>query len=192
MKNIMAFVLMIVSAGVFYVYIGPTYQEIQSQLAVKSKYDGALNDSQKILGLRSELLDKYNSFSPTDIKKLEILLPSYVDNIRLIIELDGIASAKGARLKNVIFPDGINGGSLAQPNTQTGETLEVSRPSNVGTAPIGFTVVSTYENYQMFLKSLSESLRLIDVTEVSFAPPSDGSNLFEFKTAINTYYFKRP
>jgi len=189
----MAFVLIIVSVGVFYVYIGPTYQEIQSQLAVKAQYDGALNDSQKILGLRSELLDRYNSFAPADLKKLDILLPSYVDTIRLIIELDGVSAGKGIRLKNVIFSGDDSGqASAARSGTQIGETLEVAKPSNIGITPLSFTVVATYENYQMFLKLLSESLRLIDVTEISFTPSLDGNNIFEFKTAINTYYFKRP
>lgn len=191
MKNLIATILTIAAIGLFYSYISPTYGEITDLRAEKAEYDEALNNSQKVQDARDELLGKYNSFAPDDLKRLEKLLPNYVDNIRLIIEIDSIASRYNMILKDVqvsvpAAPAGVSG-------TPNG-ILPGEDSLPYGTTELSFSVVGPYETYRSFIKDLEKSLRIIDITGVSFTADKEAKDasydVFTFKTSLQTYWLK--
>lgn len=194
MKNLIAIILTIAAVGLFYVYVSPTYSEILSLRAEKAEYDEALNNSQKVQDTRDELLGKYNGFSPTDLKRLEKLLPNSVDNIRLIIEIDSIASRYNMILKDVQVPTPTPlVGTAGAPN----EALPEVKTAPYGTAELSFGVVGQYETYRSFMKDLEKSLRIVDITGISFVGPKDAkdakdvSDTYTFKTTLQTYWLKQ-
>lgn len=195
MKNIIASLLIISAGGLFYVYARPTYEEIKALRIEKAEYDEALANSQKVQETRDELLEKYNTdFSPTDLERLEKLLPNRVDNIRLIIEIDGIAARYGMILKNVQVS------ALADTSGQTGfpnQALPEAVSPAYGTAEFSFEVSGSYETYRSFLKDLEHSLRILDIRGISFTAVNNdsdektgktGFDKYDFKTAIETYW----
>lgn len=189
MKNVIAILLIISSIGLFYLYISPTYEEIKVLQLKKAEYDEAVNNSQKIQNVLDELLGKYNSFSPNNLKRLEKLLPSSIDNIRLIIEVDSIASRYNMNLKNVQVS--------APPDTakQTNKALP-TEVSPYGTADISFDVSGSYEAYQSFLQSLEKSLRIIDIRGITLsADDTSEKNVsddrYTFKTTLQTYWLRQ-
>ena len=187
MKNLIATFLIVASAGLFYVYVGPTYDEIGVLRAEKAEYDSALANSQKVQDARNDLLEKYNAFAPTDLRRLEKLLPNYLDNIRLIIEIDSVASRYNMILKNVQVSAPSGPASEATPNTNQAlptETLPY------GAADLSFSVSGTYETYRSFIKDLEYSLRIVDITTISFSSAKDdkGFDTYDFKTSLRTYW----
>lgn len=68
-----------------------------------ASYNEALNNSKALEAERDKLTQKYNSFDPENLSKLQKLLPDNVDNIRLILEIEKIASPYGMVLKNVKY-----------------------------------------------------------------------------------------
>jgi Tfp pilus assembly protein PilO len=186
MKNVIALLLFVAAIGLFSVYVSPTYDEIKTLRAEKAQYDEALTDSQKIQDVRDDLLAKYNSFAPNDIKRLEKLLPNHVDSIRLIIEIDGLASRYNMTLKNVQVTIPTVSSSLYDPS----QVVPAQSPS-YGTAQGSFEVSGTYETYRNFIKDLEYSLRVVDVTGVAFTAEKDekaGLNKYNFKTSMQTYW----
>lgn len=195
MKNIIASLLIISAGGLFYVHASPTYEEIKALRIEKAEYDEALENSHKVQEKRDELLEKYNKdFSPTDLERLEKLLPDRVDNIRLIIEIDGIAARYGMVLKNVqVSVSADTSGSVDFQN----QALPAADTPAYGTADFSFEVSGSYGTYQSFLKDLERSLRIIDIRGISFmADKTDsdaktgntGFDKYDFKTAIETYW----
>lgn len=196
MKNIIASLLIVSAGGLFYVYVSPTYEEIKALRVEKAEYDDALADSQKVQEKRDELLERYNTdFSPNDLESLEKLLPSRVDNIRLIIEIDGIAAKYGMVLKNVQVSASAadTSGSADFPN----QAMPGAEAPSYGTAQFSFEVSGSYETYRSFIKDLEYSLRIIDLREISFAAEKNDSDAktgrtgfdrYDFKTAIETYW----
>lgn len=193
MKNVIALLLTISAGGLFYVYVSPTYEEIKSLRIEKAEYDEALTNSQKVQDAHDELLGKYNSFAPNDLKRLEKLLPNYVDNIRLIIEIDNVASRYNMILKNVqISVPAVSAGISDQ--GFPAETLPY------GTTEFSFEVSGQYEAYRSFVKDLEYSLRIIDITGISFAVKDAEKNtkeekstfeIYDFKTSMRTYWLKQ-
>jgi hypothetical protein len=194
MKNVIAIILIFVTIGLFYTYVGPTYQEIKTLQTEKAQYDEALTNSKKITASAEELLAKYNSFSPEDLGRLGKLLPDYVDNIRLIIEIDSLASKYNMVLKNV---------QISSPATPS-ESANVSNqalPGDItsyGGVDLSFDVSGSYGAYREFIKEIEHSLRILDVIEVSFVPQvlssedkqKTLSEFYIFKTVLKTYWLK--
>jgi hypothetical protein len=196
MKNLIALLLTFSAGGLFYVYVSPTYEEIKSLQIEKAEYDEALANSIKVQKARDELLGKYNAFQPSDLKRLEKLLPNHVDNIRLIIEIDGVAARYGMILKNVqVSAPAAVSASAGFPNQALGDT----EAPPYGTAEFSFEVSGPYETYRSFVKDLEYSLRIIDITGISFTAGKgdeekavkDSFDRYDFKTSLETYWLTK-
>jgi len=172
-------VLFIVAAiGLFYTYIDPIYNNIQTLLQEEARFDEALNKSRELLALRDSLLAKRNAFSENDLERLNKLLPDHVDNVRLALDLDGIASNYNMRIKNITVSQSSSG--------QTG-TIGSSQKSHESIV-LGFSVAATYEDLISFLRDLEKSLRIVDVTKLSFNQPV--GDLYEYRISIQMYWLK--
>ena len=178
MKMFLPVFLLIASVGLFFGYIDQTYKEIKSLMVEEQKFDGALDKSKELQEARDTLLSRYNEFSSSDLEKLRKLLPDNVDNVRLILDIDGIASRYGMRTKNVITTR--SSASAEGVIGTTGKPYE--------TVTLSFTVTATYKNIISFLRDIEKSLRIVDVTELSLTD-SEGS-LYEYNISVETYWLR--
>jgi Tfp pilus assembly protein PilO len=189
MKNLIALILTIAAVGLFYSYVGPTYEEIKALRVEKAEYDKALGNSQKVQDMRDVLMEKYRGFSPNDLKRLEKLLPDNVDNIRLIIEIDFVAARYNMILKNVQ----ISAPTATAPSDISGQIL-LAETASYGKTQLSFEVTGSYEMYRSFIKDLEKSLRVLDITGISFTPgqeQKDIFNMYSFKTTLQTYWLQQ-
>ena len=97
-------ILLLVLAGATVFFIGlPAWNKIALLRADERAYADSIGSLKELELKKSELREKYNQLSPSDLDRLEKLLPSKVDNIRFIIEIENIARQYGMSLKNVRF-----------------------------------------------------------------------------------------
>jgi len=190
MNFILPLILIASSFAVFFGYVDPNYKSgvndsanyskadvifLKTELA---KYDDILNSSTKIVSQRDVLIAKKNTITEADKAKLERLLPSNIDNIRLIIEISKIAEGRSLVAKNISVGD----------MTQTsGDTIGQTNTS-YGTLSLKFTVNSSYNNFLNFLHDLENNLRLLDITDISFNATESG--FYDFNVSLNTYWLK--
>src|SRR3990167_11138755 len=102
-KFIIPTILIFISVGLFMLFTNPIYTETSVLSTQASSYEEALANAKQLQSVREDLLTKYNGFPQEDILKLKKLLPDNVDNIRLILEIQGIASNYGMQIKNVKY-----------------------------------------------------------------------------------------
>lgn len=170
---------LVAAVGIFIVFTQPLIDGIKAQQADISIYQEALQNGQKLIDVRKRLLDRYNSFSSEDIGRLKKILPDAIDNVRLIIDLDTIASKYGMELKNVRI--------IAADSKNANATLG---PDNLkyGSVGLGFTVTGSYEVFRRFVADLEKSLRVVDLVSVSFA--ANERNSYDYALEIRTYWLK--
>lgn len=173
--------LLVGAFGVFYFVADPLYQDIKALAFEKKSYDDALDNSKKLQSLRDQLVNRYNAFSPTDLERLERMLPNNVDNVKLVLELDQMAGKYGMAVKNVRFNQ--------SSDSKKSEDLIGKDDRPYGTLSLDFAVDAPYPNLTAFLADLERSLRVVDVQEVSFSAPSD-RNIYQFNLKIQTYWLK--
>ncbi len=181
--------LIILSIGLFFMYVDPTYNNVQEIIQEQERFDEALDKSKELQMIRDELLAKYNTFSTSDLNRLSKLLPDNVDNVRLVLDIDHIATAYGMRIKDV---------SIDTTEDRPAGTIGPSKDKHES-VKLSFSMVSTYDNLTKFIRDLEKSLRIVDITEIALVdlPRSfdeDGveipEDFYKYSISLQTYWLK--
>src|SRR3990167_8196250 len=155
----------------FFAFTSPLYKDISTLKGEVSSYNEALDNSKALENERDKLTAKYNAISVDDLAKLQKLLPDNIDNIRLILEIEKVASPYGMVLKDVkydaIEKDTPKNAAVSQGGVQGGRTV-LTPQKDYGVWNLSFSVSSTYNNFLNFTKDLENNLRIVDISSVSF------------------------
>lgn len=179
MKFFIPILLILLAVGLFIGYTNPLYQQVKEKNVKLEKIVEANSKAKKLREVRESLTAERNQISEENINKVKKLLPDGVENVRLIIDINNIAAKYGVNITGTKINDG--GGSQASQAFGPGT-------AKYGTIGLSFGVHLSYENFLLFLKDLESSLRLVDVTTLSFTSTKDGQ--YDFGITIQTYWLK--
>ncbi len=179
MKLLTPVLFLLIAGGIFFWYVNPTYMGLKSVLAQEAQYDAALSRSRELQDVRDQLLSRYNTFSQTDLNRLQKLVPDHVDNVRLILDFDSMATRYGMRVRNVAIESEKDRATRGQigPGEKAYESVILS-----------FNVSGSYDTFRQYLADLERSLRLVDVVGLSFTANETG--IYDFTVHIKTYWLK--
>ena len=178
-------ILMFLGAvGIFFGYITGNYEGIKTLRADAAQYDEALEKSAELKSVRDRLNATYRTFSPGDIEKLLTLLPDNLDNIRLALDLDAIASVNNLKVTDLALEDE----GEESPEPPLGEVVE-SETLTLGTALLTFEVEGTYANLVAFLTDLEKNLRIVDIVDLTFIEGEEGVAQ-RYTIGIRMYWLK--
>jgi len=198
----MPIILIGISVTVFFIFANPMYNDVTQLRTKVASYNEALSNSKALENARDILTAKKNSMDPANLIKLQKLLPDNIDNIRLILEIEKMASPYGMALKNVKYnatdaksattspAEGIQGGRAIQPLLK-----------DYGVWNLEFSTTGTYNNFLNFIKDLESNLRVVDISSIQFSSDnsSAGSNTslntpsaeaYKYDFKIKTYWLK--
>ncbi|MEK7063728.1 MAG: type 4a pilus biogenesis protein PilO [Patescibacteria group bacterium] len=178
MKGIIPIICIVIAGGLFYWYIDPTYAEVRELRAEEATLNQALDRALELQETRDQLLSRYNTFAQLDLERLEKLLPDHVDNVRLVLDLDGIAVKYGMRVRNVTIED---------PNKNKKPTDVVGpAESRYESMVISFSVTGNYDTFRQFMLDLERSLRIVDLESLTFSAAEN--DLYDFSVSLRTYW----
>lgn len=175
-KTLTPILLILISLGLFFWQINPQYKKVSELRAQSAQYDDALRVADELQKLQDELAQKYDSFSRPDLARLETFLPDHLDTVRMILDINGIASRYGIVPRNMTT------------NEPPATTVASQKP--YGTAGLSFEFTAPYLDVVDFMKDLERSLRLIDVKSVEITPnDKEGAGVgYDVKISVNTYW----
>lgn len=199
-RLIIAIVGCALAGGIFFLYTKPAYDGVQTKKVQIAQYDAALDKAAELQKLKQTLLSRYNAFNPTDLERLHKLLPDHVDNVRLILDLDNLASRYGLSLQNVDVSN--SGAETTKSQTAVGAIGASSQKYDSLT--LTFATRATYSTFQKFLDDLESSLRIVDLVSLSIDPTSSADipgvssgsartasePFYGFKIVLRTYWLK--
>jgi hypothetical protein len=205
-------ILIGLSVAIFFTFTSPMYNEITAIKAQIAQYNEALDNSKNLENERDKLTKKYNAIDPNNIAKLQKLLPNNVDNIRLILEIEGIAAPYGMTLKDVKYDStdtpkkttakaGTPAGAAASGApaiTGGGGVSSTASNKDYGTWNLEFSTEGTYSNFLNFLKDLEHNLRIVDVSTIDFSSDSSSNStnknplqqVYKYNVKFKTYWLK--
>lgn len=180
-------IILIVSAVIVFVFPARNLLDSVKPLELEqAALNEALNNAIRIRAERDKLNVRYSSFTLADADKLNKLLPSHVDSVRLILEVNNIARLHSMQLDNVKI-DSVESGR--QENTTSGQIVPVILASNkFASMTLSFSVKSDYHSFKDFLADLEKSLRIVDVTSLTFSVDTTNQNQNVYGVAIRTYW----
>jgi len=147
-------------------FLGKSVTELRADEQI---YQDAFDKMREIELARSGLAAKYNSVREESRARLEKFLPSHADSVRIVLDLENMARTHKLKLRTV---------SVTPPSNTSG-----ARPikKNYEALTASVSVVGDYEKFVPFLSDLEESVRLSDITGVSF----ESKNEKEYVYGIN-------
>jgi hypothetical protein len=104
------------------------------------------------------------------------LLPDNIDNVRLILDIDHLASTHNIKVQNLVLDENENDVAIGSP----GRLYE--------SAKMNFSVEAPYKVFMAFLEDLEASLRIIDAADLSFT--SNQIDQYSYNVSIRTYWLR--
>lgn len=178
MKLLLPIIFILVSIGIFVGFVNPQYQNIKLRDVEQQKIQEANKKAAQLRAVRERLTEDRNQISEVDIQKLKKLLPDGVENVGLIIDINNIAAKYGVNIKNTRINEG---------SSSRGDVLGPDA-TKYGSISLAFTITTSYDNFLAFLRDLEKSMRLVDVTSVSFVSNKDDK--YDFNITLQTYWLK--
>lgn len=192
MRNLFAVLFLAASGAIFFMYTKPAYDGLRVVQDEIRQYDQALDKADELQRLKQSLLSRYNAFNPVDVDRLHKLLPDHVDNVRLVLDLDTLASQHGFALQNVV----INApGTAVNPGSQQQQVIIGPNRETYDSLTLRFGTSGTYPKFVEFINALESSLRLVDVVALAMDtgttnPEGGGEPTYRFDITLRTYWLK--
>ena len=197
-KLITIIILLGVSIGAFAKYVRPTYDNAMQTKANVARFDDALTKTMNIRRVRTSLSSRFQEFPESKIARLQKMLPDHVDNVRLVLDMDGVASQYGMRLQNVTIQSSKKSASGGDATNGIPSSLEINTNSDqpYKSLVLQFEVEATYADFLSFLHDIESSLRIVDVEKLSMEQLNTGKEgsmdepRYKYKLSLRTYWLK--
>jgi len=168
-KIIISVVSLAIAGGVFFMYTESAYSNTKVLQASIDQHNLALDKAKELKVLQETLLSRFNAFSKDEVERLHKLLPDHVDNVRLILDLDHLASTFGMALQNVVISSPASEGADKTVIGSIGAGKQ-----KYDSLTLKFSTHGTYANFIAFIESLESSLRIVDIVGLSLTPEAGG------------------
>lgn len=196
MRYFTLIIFIVLTAGFASLYTLPMWRSAQTLAATIATGNERLSTADSLSKSRADLISKYNSIPKADLDNLTTLLPDNVNNIRLIIQIDSLATKNGLSvLQNVAYTthDSTDDAKTAV----TAKAAAAKPPYEPFT--ISFETIGTYKNFLSFVSDIEKNLRLLDIQQVDFTPvpPANAKDtptangLISYKVKVSTYWLRQ-
>jgi hypothetical protein len=182
MRNIVSILLIVASIALFALFTSGRSARVTELRAEANSFDNALERSKELIAVRDSLLSKYNAFPTDSIARLNTMIPESIDTVRLIIDVNTLASRYDMSLAGISI-------GVPDENLESDGALGPSG-EDYGRLSLTFSVTASYDRFRAFLTDLERSLRMIDVTALTFSVPDDGSDRMTYGVTLTTYWLK--
>ena len=180
-KNATGLILIVLALGAYFTFTRVKLDEARAVDTINKQYQKALSNSEQLVKDRDKVLAAYNQISPAHQERLHKIIPDNVDNVRLIIDVNGVASRHGLAIKNV--------------KTTTPKDLpDLTGTSAVNndkynTVTLNFDISADYQTFLTFLKDLEASLRILEISKISLKTTDTG--IYEYGLEVKTFWLKQ-
>ncbi len=179
MKFSTSLIVIAISLGLYFMYIGPSMADISALSAKKTEYDNVLQKSKELANKRDSVLAVYNGISADDLARLDKVIPETFDAVMFANDISGLTSKYGLSLKEL---------KVNSPQAEVrSEIVTQSATQPYKVSSVNFSVTGSYTQFVSFLQDLESSLRLSDVANLSVKTSQKSANTLEYSLDVLTY-----
>ena len=181
MFKILISLFLVTGAGVIFFTESKSYfTEIKSLRKQVFSYNETVNMAKKVKSSIDKTLGEYNSISQENVDRINKMVPSGADSMKLVVQIDDMMRKNGLSLKDINTKDIVAQDSISGVPKNDGKSAE--------SIYLSMTAQGSYESFRSFIKMLEKSLRLIDVISVGISPV--GQDNYSFSVEAVSYWRK--
>ena len=158
-------------------YVAPTFSgEIAETRAAIARTQTALLAAERFGEKENELASAKNAISPSDLARLDTLLPGSVDNVGVILDLTALAARTGVQLASI------------NAVTSSADTAGENTQSTVGSIDLHISAAGSYQAFRTFLASIEHSARLLDM--VTLTVNGSDTGVYSYDMVVRLYWLR--
>lgn len=184
------FLMLVLAIALFAAVTYPAYtDETHGVKALQAKRDEnaqTLNLAAELAEKRDDLRKRYSRIKDEERTFLAKLLPSTVDNVRLVNEIYAMAKRRNIDIGNVSVGD--ESSSETERGRRTAASDVATQSRSYGVLPVSFSAKASYGDFGAFLRDLELSLRLVDVRSLSLK--SGATSQYDWTVKLDTYWLR--
>lgn len=186
MSRILPVAFLLIAGGAFFGYIHPTVTGSITETSKEVKaFDAALAAAKRYEQKIAELGDEQKNLPADGISRLEEFLPDNVDNVQLIIDLDGLAERSGIKIDDFNTTDLVSSASGADAN---GESVSIEEGKPYESLDITITASGSYAQMRAFIDGVETSLRLLDLVSLQLTDSPTG--IYKYQMTFRLYWLR--
>lgn len=185
--------IIVTGLGIYFLTL-PLYEDLQRARSENQEFDRVLGEVSDLLSTQESLISRYQNIPDSDREAIDTVMADENDNVRLIYDIEQLASQKGLfviKVSSELLQDSNN-----QNNQQNFDNVEeqhggfdTGRSREKNTMTIEMTLDGEYDSFVSFISDLEKSLRIIDVKSVEFTPSSDRT-AYSYEIVLHSYILK--
>lgn len=168
----------IISVSVLYSFTLPLFGNVSDLSQEKSKYENILDQVQNVDSKQKTLSQEFEKLTKNDVEKIEKIIPSSYDFVKIATDINAIASKYGISIEKVSSSKKVN--DVAS----VGEAEVVESLYNSATLDIEFK--ASYPKFNSLMADLERSLRILDIKSVQLQ--TENENIYSYKVAFDVYW----
>ncbi|HVW82485.1 MAG TPA: hypothetical protein VHC68_00860 [Candidatus Paceibacterota bacterium] len=179
MTRLLPLILLAAAAGIFFGYVSPQYEgPIAAAKSTIAADNQALAAAAAYTAKENQLAAARDQIAPDDLARLTALLPTSVNNVQAILDLDNLAVRSGFPLAAINV---VSGGSA-------GTVQGITEDQSVGSVDLSISGSGSYAVFRTFLAGVERSVRLLDVRTLSIT--SADSGIYSYSMTLRLYWLK--
>lgn len=178
---VLAVIFILIAVGLFFGLTTGVLDKVNAARAERASLQDVRTRFNDIRKAKNELIDAYNSVSEDNIARINKVAPSSVNEGDLLVAFEKMSKSNGLLLKSIEI----------KPAVKQDVGVLVVKEDPYDTVSIMATLDGSYESLKAFLGDLDKSLRIIDITSLSFHV-GDNSSTYEYLLEARAYLKKQP
>lgn len=203
-SRIIPLLLLVGAIGLFIGYTQSTYSSSISALKEEiASLDSALQAAEQFKQKEAQLTQQRNAMSGEQLTRLESFLPDSVDNVQLIVDLNSLASRSGVQLSefgieggtetetagNTVAAGALGAEPLTSPTAAVqGNALVLQSTESTESLELSVSATGSYAAFRTFLAGVEQSLRPLDVVELSVQDSNTG--VYTYDITFRLYWLR--
>jgi Tfp pilus assembly protein PilO len=170
---------LIIALAVFFMYVNPmwtgTIAQTNAAIAADDLNIAAVHDYTK---KQDDLISARDSIDPAKLASLETFLPSSINNVGLILDLNALAARSGITISNI---------DVGVPSTQG--SMQTDKSQNpIGSVDLTLSAVGTFSAMTGFLQGVEKSARLLDIRDLVVNGSDTG--VYDYQMTLKLYWLR--
>ena len=195
MKLLFPILIILISVVAFYSFINPILNDplthpagvatggIKALTEHEKVLKASLQDADDLRAKISELTNRMNAIPQSDLNRLDNFLPDSVNEVQLVTDIDNIAK------RSAMTIDQVNLQVSQAPSSVRQSSLGV-RPAEIANLNVTFQATGTYSQLRSFMSDVAQSLRILDISDISFTVDQQDSGRHDYNITLTTYWVR--
>ena len=183
-KLIAQVVLIVTSLVIIFTFINPSFETIRATQNETYQYQEAVGKATELNARLQELVMTKESFDPADLDKLERLVPTKIDKLQVMKDIESIFENRSIKINSLSANDEIS--------PALGVTVEgqpVVEGVSVTYQDFEITFTGTYEQLKEVLTLMEANATLLEIMELNFEVAASSDETVEGSLPQDTFEF---